>query len=60
MAVLLSNSEDGHKFMETDSPDTTYKDITEHVSEPVKTNKDGWGEFRCKGRSVSVWVPDYI
>jgi alpha-amylase len=60
MAVLLSNAEDGHKFMETKVPDTTYMDITEHISEPVKTNKDGWGEFLCKGRSVSVWVPAYI
>jgi len=43
--------------METGSPNTTYVDITEHVNEPVNTNEDGWGESRCKGGSVSVWVP---
>ena len=57
MAVLLSNGEDGKKHMETGSPESTYRDITEHISEQVTTNKEGWGEFLCKGGSVSVWVP---
>ncbi len=57
MAVLLSNGDDGKKFMETGSPDTAYVDITGHIDEKVTTNRDGWGEFRCKGGSVSVWVP---
>ncbi|MFW6389289.1 MAG: alpha-amylase [Marinilabiliaceae bacterium] len=57
MAVVLSNGEDGAKHMETGSPDTLYIDITEHISETVTTNGDGWGEFRCKAGSVSVWVP---
>jgi alpha-amylase len=57
MAVILSNSYDGKKHMKTGAPETTYRDITEHISEAVKTNKDGWGEFRCKAGSVSVWLP---
>ena len=57
MAVLLSNGDDGKKFMETGSPDTEYVDITGHMDENVTTNNDGWGEFCCKGGSVSVWVP---
>ncbi|MDG5798791.1 alpha-amylase [Marinilabiliaceae bacterium ANBcel2] len=57
MAVILSNGEEGTIQMETGSPDTTYFDITEHISETVITNQDGWAEFRCKGGSVSVWVP---
>jgi alpha-amylase len=57
MAVLMSNGEDGFKFMETGSPDTTYTDITEHINETVTTNNDGWGEFRCLAGSVSVWIP---
>jgi len=57
MTVIMSNGDDGFKDMETGSPDTTYVDITEHVDETVTTNNDGWGEFRCKGGSVSVWVP---
>ncbi len=57
MAVLLSNDGDHAKSMHTGSPGVTYGDITEHIKESVTTNGEGWGEFRCKGRSVSVWVP---
>ncbi|NJM65745.1 MAG: alpha-amylase [Acaryochloris sp. RU_4_1] len=57
MAVVLSNGEDGSKFMEIGQPNRTYIDITEHISDPVTTSDQGWGEFRCKGGSVSVWVP---
>jgi len=58
LAVLLSNDGDGAKPMQTGSPGTTYIDLTEHVADPVVTNSDGWGDFRCPGRSVSVWVPE--
>ncbi len=57
MAVLLSNGNDGYKFMETGSPDTSYYDITENVKEKICTNKEGWAEFHCKAGSVSVWIP---
>jgi alpha-amylase len=57
MAVLLSNDGDGTKSMNIGSPGVTYGDVTEHIKETVTTNGEGWGEFRCKGRSVSVWVP---
>jgi alpha-amylase len=57
MAVVLSNGSDGTKFMEVGHPNYTYIDITEHIREPVITNDDGWGEFRCNGGSVLVWVP---
>ncbi|MBR9980896.1 MAG: alpha-amylase [Desulfatitalea sp.] len=57
MAVILSNGEAGIKAMQTASPDTSYTDRTEHVGDPVTTNSDGWGEFRCLAGSVSVWVP---
>ena len=57
MAVVLSNGEGGCKWMEVGQSDRTYIDLTEHVKEPVITNEHGWGEFRCNGGSVSVWVP---
>ncbi len=57
MAVILSNGEGGSKSMEVGQPNRVYVDITEHVSEPVTTNDEGWGEFSCNGGSVSVWVP---
>ncbi len=56
MAVLMSDAQGGSKWMEVGKPNATFRDITEHVKEPVKTNESGWGEFRCKGGSVSVWV----
>ncbi|PSF37217.1 alpha-amylase [Aphanothece hegewaldii CCALA 016] len=57
MAVVLSNGGDGTKWMEVGQPNQTYIDITEHISEPVTTNDEGWADFRCNGGSVSVWVP---
>lgn len=56
MAVLMSNGGDGWKWMEVGKPNATFHDLTEHISEPVYTNADGWGEFRCPGGKVSVWI----
>lgn len=58
LAVLISNGDEGIKYMETGSPETTYVDITKNIEGTITTNQDGWGEFRCKGGSVSVWVPE--
>ncbi|MBW6497548.1 MAG: alpha-amylase [Bacteroidales bacterium] len=58
MAVLISNGDEGVKYMETGSPKTTYFDVTKNIDDTVTTNQAGWGEFRCKGGSVSVWVPE--
>ena len=57
MAVLLSNGDNGHKWMEVGQPNKTYKDATEHISEPITTNEHGWANFRCPAGSVSVWIP---
>ncbi len=56
MAVLLSNGSDGYKWMDTGAPKAVFYDITRHIQEPVVTNEYGWGEFRCNGGSVSVWL----
>jgi alpha-amylase len=56
MAVVMSNGEGGSKWMEVGKPNKTFYDITEHVKDPVQTNEHGWGEFRCNGGSVSVWL----
>ena len=31
--------------------------MTEHVADAIVTDDAGWAEFRCHGRSVSVWLP---
>jgi alpha-amylase len=58
MAVIMSDGAEGFKWMEVGKPQTKFIDITEHIKEPVYTNESGWGEFRCNGGSVSVWVQD--
>ena len=57
VAVVLSNGDEGKKWMEVGQPNRTYIDITEHIDEPVTTNEEGWADFRCEAGSVSVWVP---
>ncbi|MEL6816723.1 MAG: alpha-amylase [Cyanobacteria bacterium J06598_3] len=57
MAVVMSNGDAGSKWMEVGQPNCTYKDLTEHISEAVTTNDEGWADFRCEAGSVSVWVP---
>jgi alpha-amylase len=56
MAVLMSDDAEGSKWMDVGKSIRRFVDVTEHVKEPVITNEHGWGEFRCNGGSVSVWV----
>ena len=58
MAVIMSNGSDGHKWMNVCRANAVFYDITEHVPEKIQTNADGWGCFRCKGSSVSVWLQE--
>ena len=44
--------------MEVGKPRGKFVDLTGHIQEPVSTNDSGWGEFRCQGGSVSVWVQE--
>jgi alpha-amylase len=57
MAVLLSNGPGGSQWMKVNQPNTQFYDLTEHITEPVYTNEQGWGNFHCSGGSVSVWLP---
>jgi alpha-amylase len=57
VAVLLSIAGDSQLWMNVAQPDTEYRDVTNHISEIIRTNQDGWAEFRCMSRSVSVWIP---
>ncbi len=57
MAVVLSNGDEGTKWMEVGQPNCTYIDVTEGIDEPVTTNDEGWADFHCNAGSVSVWIP---
>jgi alpha-amylase len=56
MAVIMSDSVAGNKWMEVKKVNAKFIDITEHIKEPIYSNESGWAEFRCHGGSVSVWV----
>lgn len=58
MAVIMSDGWGGSKWMEVGKPNAAFYDLTEHIREPVYTNEYGWGEFYCRGGSVSVWVEE--
>jgi alpha-amylase len=58
MAVLMSDGNEGSKWMEVGRANATFFDLTEHVKDKVVTNEAGWGEFRCNGGSVSVWIQE--
>lgn len=58
MAVVLSNGSDGYKWMNLFRPHAVYTDITEHIPGSVQTNSEGWGQFFCRGGSVSVWLQE--
>lgn len=56
IAVVISNGGDGIKRMEIGYPNCEYYDITEHITEMLTTDEEGFGEFRCNAESVSVWI----
>lgn len=56
MAVIMSDGPEGSKWMEVGKPNTQFVDVTGHVEGAIATNADGWGEFRCQGGSVSIWL----
>lgn len=39
-------------------PNKTFYDVTGHFTDKVITNNDGWGQFRCRGGKVSVWLQE--
>jgi len=57
IAIVLSNGDAGTKWMEVGQANQTYVDLTEHISETITTNDEGWADFRCRAGSVSVWIP---
>ena len=54
----MSDGSAGSKWMEVGKKNTTFRDLTGHISDPITTNADGWAEWRCNGGSVSVWAEE--
>ena len=53
----MSTADAGSKRIRTYHGETTVRDVTGHWPEPVTTDVNGDGEFKCKAGSVSVWCP---
>jgi alpha-amylase len=55
MAVLMSNGDAGLKRMNTFRPNQIFEDATGHITEMIISDGDGWAEFQCPAKSLSVW-----
>ncbi len=57
-AVLLSNGDDGHKYMEVGKKfaGKIFVDYLQICEGEIVIDENGWAEFRVKGGKVSVWV----
>lgn len=60
MAVLLTDSVAGCKKMQAGRQFAGQKfwDALDHFTEPVIIDEEGFGEFKVRGGSVSVWVTE--
>ncbi|MCX2575392.1 alpha-amylase [Pedobacter sandarakinus] len=58
LAVLLSNGEEGFKYMEIGQQFSgkTFVDALGHLDHEVVIDENGGAEFHCNAGSVSVWV----
>lgn len=56
IGVVFSDGPGGSKRMNVNRPNRTFADATGNVGGTITSGNDGWGEFRCNGGSVSVWV----
>lgn len=56
LAVVLSDGPGGSKRMNVNRPNRRFADATGNVGDTIIADAEGWGEFRCAGGSVSVWV----
>jgi alpha-amylase len=56
LAVVMSAAGGGTRRMNTGRPNATFVDVTRTIGGSVATGADGFADFRCNDRSVSVWV----
>jgi alpha-amylase len=56
IAVLMSNGENGWKYMYVGKMNTPFYDYLNHVSGPIYSDRFGYAKFETRGGKVSVWV----
>ena len=57
LAVLMSVAGEYTQPMYVAHPNQVFIDLTGNCKDEIRTNGDGWGDFKVNPRSVSVWVP---
>jgi alpha-amylase len=62
LAVVMSNGEAGFKTMEIGQrhAGSVFTDALGHRKEEVVIDDNGWADFPCEARSVSIWTSGYI
>jgi alpha-amylase len=55
MVVVMSNGDDGWKRLQAFAKNAVFRDLTGHIKDEVRTDDNGEGDFRCNGRSLSIW-----
>ena len=60
MVVVISNGDGGSKRVQIGKHHDTYRDATSHIQEAICTVEEGWAEFQCPARSLSVWIPESV
>ncbi len=58
MAVVMSNDGGGviHMCVGKKFAGRTFSDVLGHCTENVTIDEEGWGDFRCEAKKVSIWV----
>lgn len=56
LVVVMTNGDAGTKTVKAYAKNATFKDLTGHIPDEIKTNEDGVAEFRCPAGSLSIWA----
>ena len=61
LAVVMSNGEEGIKTMEIGKKHAgkTFTDALGYWQAPIVIDENGWADFPCYGKSVSIWTSGY-
>jgi alpha-amylase len=52
----MTNGDAGTKTVNAYAKNATFKDLTGHITDEIKTNEEGVAEFRCPAGSLSIWA----
>lgn len=56
LVVVITNGDAGTKRVNAYAKNATFKDLTGHIAEEIKTDAEGFAEFKCPAGSLSIWA----